>query len=86
MAKNYASLYASVNDSSALEQSFYVKAETTRGEIIVPAGTDFLYCLPGSIEYAQPSESSPHRSGRHHTDIIKGKKTLSWKKIGRAHV
>lgn len=78
MAKNFASNYASVNDSSALEQSFYLKAETTRGTLIAPTPTDFLYSLPGSIEYTQPIESSPHRSGRHHTDIIKGKKEMSW--------
>ncbi len=26
----------------------------------------------------QPIESSPHRSGRHHNDIIKSKKEMSW--------
>ena len=78
MAKNYASYYSSTNDSSALEQSIYIKVETTRGELVTPAGTDFCYTLPGSIEFSQPVESSPHRSGRHNTDIIKSKKELSW--------
>lgn len=79
MAKNYASLYASENDSSALEQSYYLKLETTRGTLIAPLGTDFLYTLAGgAIEYTQPIESSPHRTGRHHNDIIKQKKELNW--------
>lgn len=79
MAKNYASVYASVNDSSALEQAFFLKLETTRGQLIAPTPTDFLFTLAGgSIEYTQPIESSPHRSGRHHNDIIKSKKEMSW--------
>ena len=78
MAKNFAAFHASSNDSSALEQSIYLKVETTRGELVTPASTDFCYTLPGSIEFTQPVESSPHRSGRHNTDIIKSKKELSW--------
>jgi hypothetical protein len=79
MAKNYADLYVSTNDSSALEQRFYIKQETTKGDIIAPQNGDFFYTLAGgSIEFSQPFESSPHRSGRHHLDIIKQKKTLSW--------
>lgn len=79
MAKNFAAIYSSVNDSSALEQSFFLKLETTRGELIAPIGTDFLLTLAGGqIEYTQPIESSPHRSGRHHNDIIKSKKEMSW--------
>jgi hypothetical protein len=75
MAKNYASLHASSNDSIALEQRFYVKEETTRGELKAPTGADFLYTLAGgSIEYMQAIESSPHRSGRHHNNVIKKKK------------
>lgn len=77
--KNFASLYASENDSSALEQSYYLKLETQRGTLIAPTGSDFLYTLAGgSIEYTQPIESSPHRTGRHHNDIIKQKKELNW--------
>lgn len=78
MARNYASFYNSTNDSSALEQSIFVKLETTRGQLIAPQSTDFLYCLPVSIEYTQAAESSPQRSGRHHTSTIKGKKSLSF--------
>lgn len=79
MAKNYASIYASANDSSALDQSFFLKAETTRGTLIAPTATDYLNTLAGgSIEYTQPIESSPHRSGRHHNDIIKSKKEMNW--------
>ncbi len=79
MAKNYASIYASENDSSSLEQAIFLKLESSRGQLIGPTPTDFLYSLAGtSVEYSQPIESSPHRSGRHHNDIIKGKKEMSW--------
>lgn len=78
MTRNYASFYNSTNDSSALEQSIFVKLETTRGQLIGPQSGDFLYCLPVSIEYTQAAESSPQRSGRHHTSTIKGKKSLSF--------
>jgi len=75
MAKNFATLYASVNDSSSLEQAIFIKQETTRGTLIAPLGTDFIYTLAGgSLAYTQPIESSPHRSGRHHNDIIKSKR------------
>jgi hypothetical protein len=79
MAKNFADLYASSNASIALEQRWFVKEETTRGELKAPEGTDFLFTLGGgSIEFSQPFESSPHRSGRHHTNIIKKKKETSF--------
>ena len=48
MAKNFADLYASGNDSIALEQKVYLKKETTRGQLIAPVGTDFLFTLPGA--------------------------------------
>ena len=77
--KDYASIFNSSNDSSALEQKWYLKAETTRGLFIVPLNTDFFYALAGgNIEFAQGFEVSPHRSGRHANNIIKQKKTLSW--------
>jgi hypothetical protein len=79
MAKNYADLYASGNDSIALEQRFYAKLEASRGSLIAPTNADFFYTLDGgSIAFAQPFESSPHRSGRHNTGIIKKKKTCSF--------
>ncbi|NCY21577.1 hypothetical protein EBX31_06440 [bacterium] len=79
MAKNYKSIYESSNDASALEQRFYLKAETSRGEIAAPGNSDFLYVLSGSsIQFSQPTELSPHRSGRHATDIIKKKKECSF--------
>lgn len=79
MAKNYADIYNSSNDSIALEQRWYVKEETTRGELAAPTDSDFFYTLGGgSIEFTQPFESSPHRSGRHHTSIIKKKKECSF--------
>ena len=79
MARNYKSFYTSTNDSSALEQAFYLKKETTKGTLIAPASTDFLFTLPGgSVKFNQPFESSPHRSGRHHLDTIKKKKECSW--------
>lgn len=79
MAKNYAAIYSSGNDSSALEQRWYAKLESIRGVMVVPGDTDFFWTLGGgSIAYSQPQESSPHRSGRHHTDSIKKKKETSF--------
>lgn len=79
MTKNFADIYNSSNDAIALEQRWFAKLETTRGQLIAPTGTDFIYTLQGGqIDFTQPFESSPHRSGRHHTSIIKKKKTSSW--------
>lgn len=79
MAKNYASIYASSNDSTALIQKFYLKEETTRGTLAIPAGTDYFYVLGGgSINFSQPINPSPHKSGRHNTSAIKEKKALEW--------
>jgi len=79
MAKNFATNYASANPAIALEQRWFVKTETTRGEMIAPTDTDFLFTLGGgSIQYSQNFESSPHRSGRSHTSVIKKKKELSF--------
>lgn len=79
MAKNYAAIYESGNDSSALEQRWYAKVESNRGEIVAPQNSDFFWTLGGgSISYSQAQESSPHRSGRHHTDSIKKKKETSF--------
>jgi hypothetical protein len=77
--KNYADIYNSTNDAIALEQKWYIKEETTRGTLIAPTDSDFFFTLGGgSIEFSQPFESSPHRSGRHHTNIIKKKKECSF--------
>ncbi len=74
MAKNYADIYNSSNPAIALEQRFYAKLETARGSLIAPTGADFFYTLGGgSIESTQAIESSPHKSGRHHNNIIKKK-------------
>lgn len=79
MAKNYAEIYASANDSISLEQRFYLKEEATRGVGVLPVDADFLFHLPGGqIAFEQPFESSPQRSGRHHTNIIKKKKVSSF--------
>lgn len=79
MAKNYASIYESGNDSSALEQRWYAKVESERGVLSIPGNSDFFWTLGGgSISYSQPQESSPHRSGRHHTDSIKKKKETTF--------
>lgn len=79
MAKNYAAIYNSTNDSIALEQKIFVKEEITRGVLAVPTGADFIFTLNGaSVNFSQPIESSPHKSGRHHTNVIKQKTTTSW--------
>jgi hypothetical protein len=77
--KNFASIYSGGNDSSALNQSIFLKLETTRGTLVYPTGTDFLYVLAGGkLDFSQPFESSPHRSARHHNNIIKQKTTTEW--------
>jgi hypothetical protein len=79
MAKNYAAIYENTNDASALEQQWFIKEETSRGVLEAPTDTDFLFALSGgTLEYSQPFESSPHRTGRHHNSFIKQKKTMSW--------
>lgn len=79
MAKNFAAIYGSGNPSSALNQSFFLKEESVKGTASIPTGTDFLYTLSGgSINFTQPKESSPHRSGRHNNNIIKQKTSTEW--------
>jgi len=79
MAKDFAALHASANDSSALEQKVYVVEESVRGTLATPAGTDLVDTLEGaSVNFTQPIESSPSRSGRHHNAIIKQKTTTEF--------
>lgn len=79
MAKNFANIWASPNDSIALEQKIFIKEESSRGVLQAPTGADFIYTLSGaSVNFTQPIESSPHRSGRHHNNIIKQKTTTEW--------
>jgi hypothetical protein len=79
MAKNYPSLYASSNDSIALEQKIFLKLETVRGTMALPAGTDFIYTLGGaSVNFTQAIESSMSKTGRHHDSVIKQKTSTSW--------
>jgi hypothetical protein len=79
MAKNYKDLYNFTGDSVAIEQRFYIKEETTRGSLLAPTNADFFFTLSGgTIEFTQPSESSPHRSGRGHVAKIRKKKEQSW--------
>jgi len=81
MAKNYSTIYASPNDSIALEQKIFIKEEPTitRGTLEPATGADFIFTLNGaSVNFAQPIESSPHKSGRHHTSIIKQRTTTNW--------
>lgn len=77
--KNFQDIYENGNDSSALEQKWYAKVESTRGVLAAPSDSDFFYALEGgTIDFQQPFEESPHRSGRHRNNIIKSKKTQSW--------
>lgn len=79
MAKNYASIYANTGDSSALNQRFFLKQETTKGTMVVPAAADYFFALAGGgVNFSQPINSSPHRSGRHNNNTIKEKKSLEW--------
>ena len=79
MAKNFADIYNDNSDSIALEQKFFIKEETVRGSFVAPVGADFIYTLSGgTINFTRPIESSPHRSGRHHTTPIKKKTSTEW--------
>lgn len=78
MAKNYVSIYEGGNDAVALEQKVFIKEESARGTMALPAGSDFIYHTGGSVNFSQPTESSPHKSGRHHTSVIKQKTVTSW--------
>lgn len=79
MSKNFASIYSGGNDASALNQTFFLKKETVRGQAAPATGADFLFTLGGGgVNFAQPYESSPHRSGRHNNNIIKQKTTTEW--------
>lgn len=79
MAKSYVSLYEGGNDSIALEQKIFIKEESVRGQLAVPTGEDFIYHLQGgSVNFSQPIESAPHKSGRHHTSVIKQKTSTEW--------
>lgn len=77
--KNYATIYADVNDSSALEQRVFLVQESTKGVAAIPTSTDFLYTLSGGgVKFTQPIISSPHRSGRHNNNTIVEKKMTEW--------
>jgi len=81
MAKNFADIYNDTSDSIALEQKFFVKEEVAgaRGTFVAPTGADFIFTLSGgTINFSRPIESSPHRSGRHHTTPIKKKTSTEW--------
>jgi len=79
MAKNFLSIYNNNGDSVALNQSWFLVEETTKGVFATPTDTDFFFTRAGgSVEHTQPFESSDHRSGRHNTDIIEQKKETAW--------
>jgi len=78
MAKNYVSIYEGGNDAVALEQKIFIKEESARGVLAIPAGTDFIYHTGGSVNFSQPVESSPHKSGRHNNSVIKQKTVTAW--------
>jgi hypothetical protein len=78
MAKNYPSLYENAGYSIALEQKVFLKEETVRGTMVLPTGADFIYHIGGSANFSKPIEDSPHKSGRHMTNVIEGKATIPW--------
>jgi hypothetical protein len=78
MAKNFKSIYDNTGDSISLEQQYFVKEEITAGTLIGPTDTDFLFTLPGTVDFSQSNDPSEHRSGRHNNDTIKGKKVVDW--------
>lgn len=79
MAKNFADIYNDTSDSIALEQKFFIKEESQRGTFVAPIGSDFIFSISGgTINFSRPVESSPHRSGRHHTTPIEKKSSTEW--------
>lgn len=79
MAKNYAAIYNSTGDSSALNQRVFLKLEPTRGVMTIPGNSDFVYQLGGSsLNFSQPINPSPVRSDRDNVSTIKEKKSLEW--------
>lgn len=81
MAKNFASIYNSGNDAVALNQRLFVVEEAPglRGVLAVPGPDDFMYHIEGaSVNFSQPVESSPHKTDRHHSSVIKQKSLTEW--------
>lgn len=78
MAKNFATLYATGRDSSSLSHKFFIKEESAPGTLAIPTGADFIYHQGGSANSTQPLESSPYKTGRHNTSVIKGKFENEW--------
>lgn len=79
MAKDYAALFATGNDSIALNQKIYIKEESTRGVFAIPTATDLIIATAGATtNFSQPIESSPVRSDRHHTSVIRSKTNTAW--------
>lgn len=79
MAKNYAAAYNDVNDSSALEQRFYLTEELVAGVVQIPVNTSFFYSKSGgSLSFTQANNSSSHRSGRHNNNTIVDKSSSEW--------
>ena len=79
MAKNFATIFANTGDSIALEQKFFAVEEVTKGTLVGPTDSDFFFTQGGgTITHTQPKQSSPHRSGRHNTDIFVEKKVTEW--------
>lgn len=87
MAKDFAAIYATGNDSIALEQKVYIKEETTRGTFAIPVGSDEMLVNTGAaVNFSQPIETSPVRTGRHHTSIIKQKTNTEWTLPSLVHI
>ena len=79
MAKNFAQIYNTASDSSALEQKIFIKEETTRGSIVTPVGTDHILQLTGgAATFETPINPSQIRTGRHERGIIKSKDITNW--------
>jgi len=79
MAKNFKSIYENTGDSISIEQKYFVREEAAAGVLDGPTDTDFIFTTAGgSIDFSQPNDPSDHRSGRHNTDTIKGKKVVDW--------
>ena len=79
MAKNFANIFNSTGDSSALEQKIFIKEESARGVLAIPTGTDALLPEGGtSVNKSQTKRSSTVKSGRHNTTLLKDKILTEW--------
>lgn len=87
MAKNFANIFNSTGDASALEQKIFIKEESVRGTLAIPTGTDALLPESGTtVNFSQTKRSSTVKSGRHNTTLLKDKTQTEWTINSLVHI